>query len=336
MTSSVLSLKPPQGSTASIALSRTRRKISAKDIFFHIFDPIIEHITSATNTKFTHTKKHCSKQQITTLLATFVEICSTQVTIVNQYLRSNNRATTADMTTKQYNTLMGAIEFEIPTIIELFNNSLHSLLSVSGIGAVDEVIWPYQGESNHLIHIPRKPRSTGIRAFYHCFRMVESGLPVMYTLAPDMERVTLTPKSILDIMVKSVEPSTDIGIVADSYFSSAGWLQSKGHIPTTFSMSSNDLCQLTPLFTRDLQYRQHRMFTNDSFIVSVWRDNDTMICGTSAFKIESKSDPQLDDQSALKPYPRNISVAGMKHIEGLGLEDLKELAKGHGVSTGWC
>ena len=134
-------------------------------------------------------------------------------------------------------------------LFQCFNDNIHDLVQVGGLAAIDETMLGIEGQSDHLIHIPRKPNDTGIRLYLECYSLTTSSLPVCYTVMVDIEAHTLTPRQVFDHMVAQHPRGIPIGVIADSFFSSLGWLRTKSSIPTLFSMTASDLGDLLPLFS---------------------------------------------------------------------------------------
>ena len=220
-------------------------------------------------------------------------------------------------------------------LVQCFNANIHDLVQVGGLTAIDETILGFEEQSGHLIHIPRNPNDTGIKLYLECYNLTTSSLPVCYTVMVDTEAHTLTPRRVLDHMLAQHPRGIPIGVIADSFFSSLGWLRIKSSIPTLFSMTASDLGNLLPLFSHNLRYHQCRVFFfNGNVMLSIWVDNDIIVYGTNRF-----------DLLQAEPIDPTLNVTGYYPVMGhddliklttLSLDALRALAKKMGESCGEC
>ena len=188
------------------------------------------------------------------------------------------------LSVKVYEKLRSGISFDDHVLFIQLSANMHDVLSVGGESSIDETMLPFQGDSDHIAYLPRKPHDTVIRLYLHCFELHNTKQPVCFTAMPDTQRSTLTSVQVLREMTSHHPVDTKVSITADAFFSSTGWLTTS-IIPTLFSMSSNDIAMLLPLFTHDLKYHQHRMFLNGHTLLSFWHDNSMMICGSNRFTV---------------------------------------------------
>ena len=109
--------------------------------------------------------RRTTPKQYSKFIIMIIECWGNQSTHLTKYPQQPNRV---GIKLKQYHNL-ASLKFDFQAIFKDFNCSLDSLLDMDGISAIDEAIWHFNGESNHLIHIPRKPKSTGIRVYFAAF-----------------------------------------------------------------------------------------------------------------------------------------------------------------------
>ena len=305
----------------------TRKSVTPARVFLQLFSKsMMEHIASQSKSISKKGKPSITAHDIQMVVALYVQCCAERVFGMEEHVRDKTRI---GVSRRKYEHIRKRLVIDVQHLFDQFNANTHSITTVSGESAVDETILPFEGESPHIVFIPRKPHDTGIRLYLHCYRLTATSLPICYSVFPDVNDRTMTPRNVLDQTVGAMTPGTSI--VADSFFSSMGWLQSKQHVPTLFSMTNSDLSELAMLFTHNLRFHQYRVFSNDKVMVSVWSDNSIIMCGSNRFQVGLEAKQNL----ANKLYSPIVEEGEMKiMVNALKLETLREIARKIGESTG--
>ncbi len=325
------SFVPNKGTSAEVSM---RSQVTSIAIFNKLCShSMVDHICESTRGGVPSPTRGNSWQvrvpDIKLLLSMIVQCCGMRAESWTEYLEVKDRV---GMNTKAYEKLRKCIAFNPAWLFNELNRNFHNILSVGGEAAIDETMLRYEGESQHLIFIPRKPTPSGIRLYLECFQLQNTNQPVCFTLIPDIETITLPPGVVLRRMCLHHPADARIAITADSFFSSTGWLESN-KVPTLFSVAANDIASLYPLFTKDLEFNDHRSFSNGKMTLSFWFDNTTMVCGTNRFFPSDVPQQRLIGVNT-SGYVPIMDIDQLSKLSELSLDALRGIAKKMGESTG--
>ena len=308
-----------------------RSEVTPIGVFLRLITPqMLAKIAADSNEQLKgNTKVKLTKQDIKGYVSMIVECCGTQTKRWGTYLREKNRV---GLERRRYELLRGVLVVNTKQLYTDFTSNTHSITTVAGESAIDETMLPYEGKTDHSVFIPRKPHNIGIRLYLHCFRLSSSDLPLCFSVVPDTEEQCIPSNHVLERMNNHLPVNSKVSITCDSFFSSLGWLESHPNRPTLFSLNSNDLSVLLPLFRHKLKFHEFRMFTNNKIIVSLWMDSELVVCATNRFRMANVPDQKTTVGVNMTGYDPICDQSELQAVANLKIDTLKEIAKRMGES----
>lgn len=208
-------------------------------------------------------------------------------------------------------------------------------VQIGGNGALDEAMIVYLGKSDNVIHIPRKPHSTGLRYYVFCAILSATSRPVCYHVLPELRIPKYSPFDVLTDLYNNLPEDTRVSSTVDAYFGSVSWLMN--HIDdslVTMALNSARHLDMMELFGHQLQPHQYRTFTNERLMVTIWKDTKMLMTASNEFTFEPTGQITVTgiDTSNIQPLLSEGSIQVLH--QQLTLEELQNLAKALGVSAG--
>lgn len=157
-------------------------------------------------------------------------------------------------------------------------------VQASGYSAVDEGMWPFHGQSEFKVFIPRKPNPNGLRAYYHCFQHMGTQRPICYYVIPDLRKPFHTPKEVMDKVDANLPDEAKVQVTADAFFTSVAMVKN-AKAPVTMSLNKQRLHGLSTLFCHGLLPSEYRVYHCDGIVVCVWVDNTEVVTISNEFKV---------------------------------------------------
>ena len=109
-----------------------------------------------------------STPDIIRLVAMIVQCCGERVESWSDYLGRKDRV---GLSESIYERLRTGLCIDHQFLFSTMSNNMHAILNVGGESSIDETMLPFQGDSDHIVFLPRKPHDTGIRLYLHCFQL---------------------------------------------------------------------------------------------------------------------------------------------------------------------
>lgn len=329
----ITKLKPASGRM------NTRGSITPKSIFLRIMQPTIKHLTTAVNSSLRTTRDESTpgpsplitEEDMCRFIGALVEMCGKRIHRQETYFTGSEAPSYSYRQWKKIRQHLSG--FNPKVLFSRFNDGLHAVVMIGGHGANDEAIWEYFGNSEHVVCIPRKPHSTGFRAYKWCFPLTLSGRPVVYHVLPDIRKPCYTGIETMDTLLKLWPSDAKISTTADSFFCNLNWLRNHSE-PVTFAVPADNF-PYTQLFANNLRWHEYRVFTDGKIILTFWLDNKLVITASNAFQAIPPAGGEANyrgvDCSDLQPH---LSVAAIQKLNStFTLEELKALAARSSVST---
>jgi hypothetical protein len=234
----------------------------------------------------------------------------------------------------RFGKITSLLKYDLLVLAEKFSISFRSSVRCAGECTLDETIWEWDGDAIYVVHVPRKPNSTGIKVFTLSFKLHLSGLPYCFYMWPDLLRPGLYPSAVLEAAYDLFDPALPTAITADAWFTSLHWAHANRSRFFTLAVSHTVDRELFDYFETDLTCGRYRVFRNPDFLLSLSFDAEIMRTISTCYKIDGAM-PVAPPRSAihqagLLPV---ISVEGCNKLLELSQDDLQGLAGRCGQAT---
>jgi len=257
-------------------------------------------------------------------------------------IRSEEFRTWSLLSQKKCEFLSSHLMCSYDSLIPAFNEGLRSIIQAGGVSCIDEVLFPWYGQSPFVVDVKGKPNDHGLRCFVHVVRLSCTCLPVPIRIMPELCRPIYSASQILDTFTLQTYEAP-MSVTADAYFASIDWLAAHPSIISYHALKLPKFPFL-PLLYYNLPVRCCRIFRRAGICVSVWHDDtarkhETTLraCATNAYPGSAFHSappsllPCLGSSFAVGPrYPPTFLPA----LEDATTEHLKQLAQSVGVTTG--
>jgi hypothetical protein len=155
----------------------------------------------------------------------------------------------------------------------------------------------------------------------------------VYYLLPDLRTPCFTPAETIDAVINQMPSQSVVSITTDSFFASLNWLRAHPNHPVTFGVAAGDVPEIS-IFSHNMHHHEYRLFTDGEILLSFWLDNKLVITASNMFNCYAPTTRRIyrgTDCSNLEPC---LSLSAIGHLSQLSGEDLKELARMCGITTG--
>lgn len=191
----------------------------------------------------------------------------------------------------------------------------------------------FLGSSENVVHIARKPHSTGLRYYIYCSILSVTNRPVCYHVLPELRIPKYTPSEVLTDLHNLLPDDNQVSCTVDAFFGSLPWLSNHHeNVSMTMALNSGHYSDLVELFGYQLQPHQYRTFTDGKLILTLWKDNKLMFTVSNEFEyIETNEvDYRGIDTTTIEPLLSKESIELI--AQGLSSAELSGLATALGVS----
>ncbi len=283
----------------------SRQQLKPGKFFEVLLTDIVAHIATQTTLNY-HLKRNLSPKhsrsgrlvfgtaQIWKYVAACLKACSGDIPKGrwDVWMRTNG-PTQLQLPRRCFENVRHFLDFDYFEVINHFNRALARTIKLGGFAAGDEQIINWDGMSEYLICIPRKPNPIGIRNDALIAELTVTRLPVMIRILPGLVKPPFPPDELLQFFVRHDQVATsEFVLFCDSYYGTVRWMETHQEHSLVFALAENRV-PFYKLFQHDMKPKQYRQFRKGSLILSLYSDKKLMVCVSNSHVVDNSTSQAL-------------------------------------------